>query len=282
MTALETLSESACFGGVQGFYRGASAATRGPMRFGLFRPEASLRGVRVPLIVYLAGLTCNEETGAIKAGAQRLCAELGLALLTPDTSPREPRFPGDDASWDFGLGAGFYVDATEDPWAGAYRMFTHVTAELPDWLASFSVDTARQAITGHSMGGHGALVCALRLPSRYRAVSAFAPITNPSAVPWGQKAFSRYLGQDPRAWAAYDASALLAQGPFPGTILIDQGLSDKFLERELSSDAFERAAEAVKQPLLLRKHPGYDHSYWFVSSFMPEHLRHLAQGLGVA
>lgn len=278
---VETISETACFGGVQGFYRHASSEIGSEMRFGLFRPEAAVRGTsRVPLIVYLAGLTCTEETAAIKAGAQRLCAKHGIAFLTPDTSPRVPRFEGDEASWDFGRGAGFYLDATVAPWSSAYRMGSYVTKELPLVVAaSFHVDPEKQAITGHSMGGHGALVCALREPARYRAVSAFAPITHPSAVPWGEKAFTGYLGADRAAWAEYDATELLRTRTFPGTILIDQGLGDKFLDVQLDARAFEAAASAAGQSLLLRRHEGYDHSYWFVSSFMPDHIRHLARAL---
>ena len=208
---MKTVSEHACFGGTQRFLVHDSRECRTEMRFSVYEPPQARDG-RVPVLYYLAGLTCTEETFMIKAGAQRLAAELGLMLVAPDTSPRSPRLPGDDASWDFGLGAGFYVDATEAPWSAHYRMYSYVTRELPELIvANFAADPARQGIFGHSMGGHGALVCALRNPGQYRSVSAFAPIAAPMQCPWGQKAFTGYLGPDESTWLDYDATVLVAQ-----------------------------------------------------------------------
>lgn len=273
-------SEQRAFGGVQGFYELASAACAGQMRFAVYLPpQASARPV--PALYYLAGLTCSEETFVIKAGAQRVAAELGLALVACDTSPRAARFPGDDASWDFGQGAGFYLDATAAPWSAAYRMETHVAVELPAAVeARFPIARERRGITGHSMGGHGALTLALRHPGRYASVSALAPICAPAQVPWGEKAFAGYLGDDRAAWAGHDACALLrAGGRLPGAPLVDQGLADKFLTRELRPELLEAAAAAVGQPLTVRRHDGYDHSYYFVASFIEDHLRHHAAAL---
>lgn len=276
---LETLSEQRCFGGIQGFYRHASDACAGPMRFGLFRPPQP--GPR-PLLIYLAGLTCSEETFAIKAGAQRVAAELGLILVTPDTSPRDTGFEGATGDWEFGEGAGFYLDATQAPWSSRFRMASYVVEELPALLVQhFPVDIERCGLFGHSMGGHGALTLALKHPSRFRSLSAFAPIVAPTQVSWGQKALPRYLGEDPAAWAAHDATALIAAGHrFDGEILIDQGLEDRFLTEQLRPELFEAACASAGQPLRLRRHVGYDHSYWFVQSFVEEHLRHHAAVLG--
>ncbi len=281
MTAnVETLREHSAFGGVQGFYQHPSAACAGPMRFSVYLPEAA-RSRSVPAVYYLTGLTCTEETFPIKAGAQRVAAELGLALVACDTSPRAARFPGDDADWDFGQGAGFYLDATEAPWSSAYRMYTYVTEELPLVVeARFAIDPSRRSVFGHSMGGHGALMIALRNPSRYRSVSAFAPITAPSDVPWGQKAFSRYLGSDRAAWAQYDTVRLLETRRFDGTLLVDQGSRDQFLERELKPERLRAACEASGQALDLRLRDGYDHSYYFIQTFIEDHLRHHARALG--
>jgi len=277
MSTVETLSEHACFGGIQGYYRHASSECSAPMRFSVYQPpQATSRPV--PVLYYLAGLTCTEETFAIKAGAQRLAAELGLMLVAPDTSPRE-RLPGDDASWDFGLAAGFYVDATQAPWSAHYRMYSYVTRELPAIVAArFPARSDAQGIFGHSMGGHGALVCALRDPGLYRSVSAFAPIASPTACAWGRNAFAGYLGDDPAAWAAYDATALVARQPHPAAILIDQGAADKFLaEQQLLPERFEAAARASGQRLTLRMQPGYDHGYYFIQSFIGDHLAHHAR-----
>ena len=275
MTGMVTRKEHRCFDGLQGFYEHQSAACGGPMRFAVYQPPAALRGERVPVLYYLAGLTCTEETFAIKSGAQRVAAELGLALVSCDTSPRETRFPGDDVEDDFGLGAGFYLDATEAPWSSAYQMYTYVTRELREAVEStFPVDGARRGIFGHSMGGHGALVIALRNPDDYRSVSAFAPVATPSEVPWGQKAFLGYLGEDRSAWLAWDASALVRTGRrFDGTILVDQGTADSFLAKQLRPDLFETACAEAGQPLALSRREGYDHGYFFVSSFMERHLR---------
>lgn len=280
--ALEILSEHACFGGVQGFYRHRSRECASAMRFSVFRPPQAASN-RVPVLYYLAGLTCTEETFVQKAGAQRVAAELGLMLVAPDTSPREPRVSGDDAHWDFGLGAGFYLDATQPPWNAHYRMYSYVSAELPEVIdAHFSADTARQAIFGHSMGGHGALVCALRNPDRYRSVSAFAPVAAPSQVPWGRKAFTGYLGGFEAAWRAYDATELVHESAFAGEILIDQGLADKFLQQQLQPGKLVAASEGTRIRVRLREHAGYDHSYFFIASFVEDHLRHHARALSLS
>jgi S-formylglutathione hydrolase len=280
MTTIETLSEQRCHGGVQGFYRHDSQAC-GPMRFALYLPPQAARAP-CPVLYFLAGLTCTEETASIKAGAQRLAAELGLALVMPDTSPRDTGFDGATGDWEFGEGAGFYLDATQAPWDSRFRMGSYVAEELPALLAArFAVDTTRAGVCGHSMGGHGALTLALACPQRYRSVSAFAPIVAPSQVPWGQKAFARYLGEDRDAWADYDACALVKRQTFPGTILIDQGESDRFLDEQLRPELFERACADAGQSLLLRRQAGYDHSYWFIQSFIDDHLRHHAQALGL-
>lgn len=282
MTTIETLSEQACFGGVQGFYRHTSTSCGGPMRFAVYQPPQAGSG-RCPVLYYLAGLTCNEETAAIKAGAQRLAAKLGLVLVMPDTSPRDTGIEGATGDWEFGEGAGFYVDATQPPYAARFNMHRYVADELPALIAGhFPVDAARSGIFGHSMGGHGALTIALRHPGRYRSVSAFAPIVAPSQVPWGRKALPRYLGNDEADWAEYDACQLVRRQTFPGTILIDQGEADKFLEGQLKPELFDQACAEAGQPLLLRRHPGYDHSYWFISTFMEDHLRHHAEALGLA
>lgn len=279
---MEVLSEHACFGGVQRFCRHDSAAIGLPMRFGLYLPpQASTQPV--PLLTYLAGLTCTEETFAFKAGAQRVAAELGLALLTPDTSPRGAGCPGETESWDFGVGAGFYLDATQAPWAQHYRMESYLLDELlPLATRHFPLQADSQGIFGHSMGGHGALTLALRHPGRFRSVSAFAPICAPSACPWGIKAFTGYLGADRSTWAAHDAAALMAQpgpAPYPKGILIDQGLADKFLPEQLHPERFEAACAQRGQPLVLRRHEGYDHGYYFVSTFVADHLHHHARCL---
>lgn len=275
MAGVVTKKEQRCFEGLQGFYEHQSTACAGPMRFAVYQPPAALRGERVPVLYYLAGLTCTEETFAIKSGAQRVAAELGLALVSCDTSPRATRLPGDDAADDFGLGAGFYLDATEAPWSTAYRMYTYLTRDLREAVESnFPVDGARRGIFGHSMGGHGALVIALRNPADYRSVSAFAPVATPSEVPWGQKAFAGYLGAAPEAWREWDATALVRAGRrVDGPILVDQGTADSFLATQLRPELFEAACAEAGQPLELARRDGYDHGYFFVSSFIERHLR---------
>jgi S-formylglutathione hydrolase len=278
---LELLSEHGCFGGVQRFYKHASRETGLPMRFGLFLPPQALAGEPVPLLTFLAGLTCTEETFAIKAGAQRTAAQLGLALLTPDTSPRGAGVDSEDHHWDFGVGAGFYLDATQAPWSGHWRMESYLLKELlPAVVAEFKLNAEQHGLFGHSMGGHGALTLALRHPGVFRSVSALAPICAPTQCPWGRKAFTGYLGQDATTWAAHDASLLMARqasAPYPGGILVDQGLADKFLAEQLHPEAFEAACAQAGQTLTLRRHAGYDHGYYFIASFVDDHLRHHAQ-----
>lgn len=277
--SVTTISEHRAFGGVQGYYEHVSARCAGKMRFSVFVPNRSAASQNIPTLYYLAGLTCTEDTFTTKGGAQRVAAELGIALVMPDTSPRAVRHPGDDASWDFGLGAGFYVDATVAPWSTGYQMFSYVTEELRTLVESHFSLSGKRGIFGHSMGGHGALVCALREPELYATVSAFAPISSPSRVPWGEKAFSNYLGEDREAWKAYDANELVALGKRQSEILIDQGLSDKFLERELRPEVFEETCTRHGQPLVVRRHEGYDHGYFFISTFSEDHVRHHARGL---
>lgn len=272
-------AEHAVAGGRIRFCEHESALTKCPMRFSVFEPASASGSSRAPVLYYLAGLTCNEETFAFKGAAYSIANRLGLAIVTMDTSPRGERYPGDDASWDFGVGAGFYVDATEEPWARTYKMWSWVTKELRDLVeAEFSVDAERRGIFGHSMGGHGALTIGLTLPEDYRSVSAFAPIVGPMDVPWGQKAFGNYLGSDRTTWAKHDACALVKSGrKHASTLLVDQGLSDKFLERELQPERFEAACNAAGQSLSLRKHAGYDHSYFFIATFVEDHLEHHAR-----
>jgi S-formylglutathione hydrolase len=281
---LETISAHRCFGGTVGYYRHRSAANDCEMRFAVYTPPAARRGP-VPVLTWLSGLTCTEETFMIKAGAQRVAAELGLMLVAPDTSPRGAGVPdAEDGAWDLGLGAGFYLDATEPPWASHYRMHSYLVNELPGILAAaFPADMARQGIFGHSMGGHGALVLGLRYPETYASVSAFAPIAAPSRCPWGQKAFTAYLGADRGAWADWDATELVRRSADlhkRPKILVDQGLDDQFLAAQLYPEAFETACAEAGQALELRRHAGYDHGYFFIASFIEEHLRHHAAQLG--
>jgi len=283
MTAApQLLSEHACFGGTQRFYQHASREIGLPMRFSVFLPAQATQGP-VPAVMYLAGLTCNEETFMVKAGAQRMAAELGLALIAPDTSPRGANVPGEADSWDFGVGAGFYLDASQAPWSRHYRMESYLTKELLPLLTnSLPLDAERIGIFGHSMGGHGALTLALRHPGLFKSLSAFAPICAPTQCPWGQKAFSGYLGADESGWASHDATALmtgLPSAPYPGGILIDQGLADKFLAEQLHPHLFEAASASVGQSLTLRRHAGYDHGYYFIATFIGDHLAHHARAL---
>lgn len=280
---LELISEHACFGGVQRFYKHDSSEIGLPMRFSAFIPAHAV-GAKLPALIYLAGLTCTEETFPVKAGAQRLAAELGLILIAPDTSPRGAGVPGETDAWDFGAGAGFYVDATETPWSKHYRMESYIHELRGLTARELPVDAARLGIFGHSMGGHGALTLALKRPDLFRSVSAFAPIAAPARCPWGKKAFSGYLGADEEIWRQHDASELMAAArtPFPGGILIDQGLGDKFLAEQLYPEAFEEACRKAAQPLQLRRHAGYDHGYYFISSFIGDHLRFHADNLSAA
>jgi S-formylglutathione hydrolase len=281
MGALTLVSEHGCFGGVQRFYKHESRELSGPMKFSAYVPPQARSGGKVPVLYYLSGLTCTEETFPIKAHAQQVAAELGLMLIAPDTGPREPRLPGDADSWDFGWSAGFYVDATQAPWSKYYRMYSYVTRELPEVAgAELPVKADATGIFGHSMGGHGALVCALRNPDRYKSVSAFAPIAAPMQCPWGKKAFGNYLGSDTNAWREYDASELVARQPFGKHILIDQGTADQFLAEQLLPEKFSAAAAKSGQALNLRMQPGYDHGYYFIQTFMADHLRHHAKQLG--
>ena len=276
---MQTVSSHRCYNGIQTFYAHESRECRTEMRFSVFAPPQTTERA-VPVLYYLAGLTCTEETFMIKAGAQRVAAELGLMLVAPDTSPRKARVPGDDASWDFGLGAGFYVDATQSPWSQNYRMYSYVTRELPELVRALgNTRDDRQSIFGHSMGGHGALVCALRNRDRYRSVSAFAPIAAPSQCPWGDKAFTGYLGTNRSAWSDYDASTLVAGERYPDTILIDQGTADQFLADQLLPERFAEACRASGTSLELRYRDGYDHGYYFIATFMEEHLRFHAERL---
>lgn len=278
---LETLSEQRCHGGVQGVYRHPSRACGGDMRFALFLPpQVKVRSCAS--LYFLAGLTCSEETATIKAGAQRLAAQFGLALVMPDTSPRATGIAGATGDWELGEGASFYLDATRAPWSARFRMEEYLTLELPSLLAAnFPLDLARSGLCGHSMGGHGALTLALRHPQQYQSVSALAPIVAPSRVPWGRKAFTAYLGPDEASWGAHDACSLVARQRFPGTILIDQGEADPYLAEQLQPELFEQACAAAGQPVLLRRHAGYDHSYYFVTSFIDDHLRHHATALNL-
>lgn len=280
------VAENKCFGGAHRRYRHASAAVACDMTFAVFLPPAVVeRGEAAPVLYWLSGLTCTDENFMHKAGALRVAADLGLILVAPDTSPRGPGVPGDpEGAWDFGLGAGFYVDATEEPWARHYRMHDYVVNDLPAVVEGAFPTTGRRSIAGHSMGGHGALVCALRNPGRYASVSAFAPITNPMAVPWGQKALGHLLGPDRAAWNAWDACALIADSanrPAPERLplLVDQGDADSFLDTQLRPQALEAAARAAGHPLNLRMRAGYDHSYFFIASFIEDHLRHHAGAL---
>lgn len=280
--ALELISQHRCFGGTQRYYRHDSAEIGLPMRFSVFVPPQAEQGP-VPVLFFLAGLTCTEETFMIKAGAQRLAAQLGVMLVAPDTSPRGANVAGEDESWDLGTGAGFYLDATAAPWRDHYRMDSYVTQELYAIVTSaLPGDAARVGIFGHSMGGHGALVLALRNPGKFRSVSAFAPIAAPSQCPWGKKAFGAYLGDNPDAWAAYDASALMRglRQPVPGGILVDQGTTDQFLAEQLYPEVFEAACAAAGQPLTLRRQDGYDHGYYFISTFIEDHIRFHVERLG--
>jgi S-formylglutathione hydrolase len=271
---VDIVSEHGCFGGIQAFYRHDSKEIGLPMRFAVYHPPAQ-RSELVPVLFFLAGLTCTEETFMIKAGAQRFAAQHGIMLVTPDTSPRNTGIENATKEWDLGEGAGFYVDATQPPWSKYFRMESYVVRELRDLIINeFNADENRVGIFGHSMGGHGALTLALRHRDRFRSVSAFAPICSPIHSPWGQKAFSAYFGDDRSLWNAHDATELMkdSKKPFPQGILIDQGLNDPFLQQQLLPALLEDACGRADQPLTLRRHQGYDHGYYFISTFIEDHL----------
>ncbi len=275
---MKTVSSTATFGGELRRVQHRSEACNCDMTFSVFLPPQSRSGA-VPVLYWLSGLTCTDENFTIKAGAQRVAAELGLALVCPDTSPRGTDLPGEHDDWDFGSGAGFYVNATQPPWSGHYRMYDYVTRELPALIdANFPV-TDRRGISGHSMGGHGALTCYLKNPGKYRSVSAFAPICHPSECGWGHKAFTNYLGEDRNTWAEYDAALLIGDAKEKLPILIDQGTEDEWLSDQLKPGALEQAAIASHYPLQIRMREGYDHGYYFVASFIEDHLRHHAAAL---
>jgi S-formylglutathione hydrolase len=278
---LETVSEVKSHGGVQGVYRHASAATGTSMTFSLFMPPEVERGEPLPVLWYLSGLTCSHANVTEKGEYRAACAKAGMIFIAPDTSPRGDGVPDDpDGAWDFGLGAGFYVDATEQPWARHYRMASYIVDELPALIADhFPIDLGRQGITGHSMGGHGALTLALTKPGRFRSVSAFAPIAAPSQVPWGEKALGNYLGADRSAWRKHDSVALIEDGARLPELLVDVGEGDPFLDSQLRPDLLEAACGAADIPLTLRRHAGYDHSYYFISTFMADHVRWHAKRL---
>ena len=276
MNHLTSRAEYRCFDGTVAYYSHDSQSCQTEMRFAVYVPPHA-QSQPVPVLYYLSGLTCTEENFTVKAGAQRYAAQHGIMLVAPDTSPRNTGIEGEDQDWDLGSGAGFYVDATAQPWQKHYSLYSYVVEELPQLIAAnFSV-TDKQGIFGHSMGGHGALVCALRNPEKYRSVSAFSPIAAPSRCPWGQKALTAYLGSDKEGWHQYDASALVQEASFGRSILIDQGTADTFYEQQqLLPEVFEEACQKVGQPIALRFQKGYDHSYFFIASFMEDHIRHHA------
>tara|TARA_R110001592_G_scaffold4318_9_gene24327 strand:+ start:6825 stop:7676 length:852 start_codon:yes stop_codon:yes gene_type:complete len=280
--SLELVSANKSFGGWHKRYRHRSTALSCDMVFAVYLPPQADQGQPLPVVYWLSGLTCTDENFMQKAGAQRIAAELGLVIVAPDTSPRGEGVPDDpDGAYDFGLGAGFYLNATEEPWARHYRMFDYVVDELPQLIEAHFPVSDQRSVFGHSMGGHGALVCALKNPGRYQSVSALAPITNPSQVPWGQKALGRYLGKDPVQWMQWDTCELIAGAGERLPLLVDQGEGDEFIG-QLRPDALEAAAAAAGHPLTLRRQPGYDHSYYFVATFIEDHLRHHARALGRA
>jgi S-formylglutathione hydrolase len=278
-TSPNLVSKHTCFGGTVAFYSHHSSACNSKMKFAVYLPPQA-KSKSVPVLYFLSGLTCSEENFMVKAGAQQFAAKYGLMLVVPDTSPRDTGIPGEDEDWDFGTGAGFYVDATVEPWKAHYRMYSYVVDELPALIAeNFPVITEKQGIFGHSMGGHGALICALKNPERYLSVSAFSPIVAPMRCHWGQKAFTNYLGSNKETWRAYDASELVLTAQYNRPILIDQGTDDKFLANQLLPEVFEEACAKVGQTLSLRMQQGYDHSYYFIATFMEDHIRHHAEAL---
>lgn len=282
MNDIEVRSQQRCFEGTQGYYSHQSEVCGCVMNFSIYQPPQALKGESVPLVTYLSGLTCNEDNFTVKAGFQRTAAELGIMILAPDTSPRGKGHHGEDEDYDFGTGAGFYVDATQAPWSDGYQMYSYITRELPAVIAEhFPANMARQGITGHSMGGHGAITIHLKNPGTYKTVSAFAPIAAPMHCPWGEKALGGYLGPDRETWKAYDACELIRAQPSDATIFIDQGAADQFLTEQLQPDLLVEACEDAGQHFELRMQPHYDHSYFFIASFIEDHLRHHARVLGV-
>jgi S-formylglutathione hydrolase len=276
-TSLNLKSESRCFGGTVGYYSHESKSCNSEMRFAVYVPPQA-KSKSVPVLYYLSGLTCTEDNFTVKAGAQRYAAEYGMMLVAPDTSPRNTETPGEDETWDLGTGAGFYVNATAEPWNKHYQMYSYAVNELPRLIEqNFPILAKKQGIFGHSMGGHGALVCALRNPEQYLSVSAIAPICAPIQCQWGEKAFTAYLGSNRNLWHDYDASELVKKMPFKNSILIDQGTADPFYrQKQLLPEVFEEACQQVGQPLTLRWQEGYDHSYFAIASFMEDHIRHHA------
>jgi len=273
LSVLETVSQSRSFNGTQFVYRHNSEETRTPMRFSVYLPPQAKDDRRVPVVWWLSGLTCTEENFTVKAGAQRVASELGLLVIAPDTSPRGEGVP-DDPAYDFGQGAGFYVDATAEPWSRNFRMRSYIERELPALAeAELPADMTRQGIMGHSMGGHGALTIGLRNPGRFKSVSAFAPISSPMRCPWGVKALAGYLGQEREAWKEYDATALIGRGARLPDLLVDQGTADGFIETQLKPELLKEACDKAGIPLTLRMQEGYDHSYFFISTFIEDHLR---------
>lgn len=277
-TSPKLTSEYKCFDGTVGFYRHQSQSCNGEMRFAIYQPPQA-RSNPVPVLYYLSGLTCTEENFMIKAGVQRYAAEYGIIIVTPDTSPRNTGIEGENQDYDYGSAASFYVDATEEPWRSHYQMYSYIVQELPALIAEhFPIQPERQGIFGHSMGGHGALVCALRNPNQYKSVSAFAPIVAPLRSSWVDKAFTKYLGLDRESWRSYDASELVLTANYKRPILIDQGSADQYLD-QLLPQVFEQACDKANQPLTLRLQKGYDHSYYFIASFIADHIRHHAAAL---
>jgi S-formylglutathione hydrolase len=271
---INLISESKCFGGKLGFYSHLSHVCNHEMRFAVYEPPQA-QTQTVPALYFLSGLTSTEENFMMKAGAQKYASEYGLMLIAPDTSPRNTGILGENDNWDFGAGAGFYIDATEEPWSSHYQMYSYIVEELPTLIATnFSIQTDKQGIFGHSMGGHGALICALRNPEKFKSVSAFAPIVSPIRCPWGQKVLSGYLGHNQQTWSDYDATELVKKHKYHGHILIDQGTADKYLVEQLKPELFEQASQQVNQPLKLRYQQGYDHGYYFIATFIEDHIKH--------
>lgn len=278
--SLENISCQKSFGGWHKRYKHHSQVLGCDMVFAVYLPPQAEQSGKLPVLYWLSGLTCTDENFMQKAAAQRVAAELGIIIVAPDTSPRGPDVPGDpDGAWDFGLGAGFYLNATEQPYARHYQMHDYVVTELPALIEAHFPASQARSISGHSMGGHGALVCALRNPGRYKSISAFSPISNPMDCPWGQKAFSRFLGEDRSRWREWDASVLMAEATEKLPILVDQGDRDDFLVNQLKPETLVQAAKSAQQSLTLRMQPGYDHSYFFIASFIEDHLRHHASAL---